>query len=99
MAAKEPPDPVELRSICERSSIERIGYPSPAHQAASLVRSLWDWAISGFTVATDEEQAARRAICHECPEWVVADRRCRLCGCYTDAKLRLRTERCPIGRW
>ena len=103
-AAKEPPDPVEIRHICDAS--RRHGrtdadYPPAADQAANLARSLWDWATSGLRMASDAEVDRRREICAACPEWDVAARRCRKCGCYTEAKIRMRTEHCPLDppRW
>lgn len=76
-------------------------YPTPVVQANNLARSLWAWAVDGFRVASDEEQARRRSICATCAEWVPADRRCRICGCHTDAKIALRTAQCPLPepRW
>jgi hypothetical protein len=74
-------------------------YPPLAAQAAGLAGSLWEWAVSGFAVAGDEEQGRRLSICAACPHWDAAARRCRLCGCATDYKVRMRTEHCPVGKW
>lgn len=71
--------------------------PSAAQQAANLAGSLWDWAISGFSMAGEDEVARRLAICATCPQW--DDGRCKLCGCYLAAKVRLKTEHCPISKW
>jgi len=72
-------------------------YPSPAQQATNLAHSLWDWATSGFSLAGDEEVARRRAICLDCEQW--DDGRCRICGCFLAAKIRMKTEHCPIAKW
>lgn len=71
--------------------------PSASRQAASLARALWDWACSGFAIATDEEQARRKGICRACPEFIGG--RCRICGCRLSAKIPMRTEHCPKGFW
>jgi hypothetical protein len=92
-----PPHVDSIRDLAEQ--LHAREYPSPARQAASLAASLWEWATSGFRTAGDAEQARRRAICEGCPRWAAAARRCTLCGCYTEAKIRLKTERCPEGRW
>jgi hypothetical protein len=58
---------------------------------------------SGFTTTPPKALATREATCRACPEWdaaaLNATGRCRKCGCSTWAKLRMATERCPIGKW
>src|SRR6185312_12076737 len=107
-AAQDPADPNRLRHICNRSAMpERLEppaaappqYPPLAQQAVNLARSLWDWATSGLKMATDAEVSRRLAICEGCPQYDREPARCRLCGCYTQAKIRLRTERCPEEKW
>jgi len=53
----------------------------------------------GPTLASGEVVAARLATCGTCPEWMAKDRRCRVCGCATDWKIRLAQETCPQGKW
>lgn len=61
------------------------------------------FAVSGFTATPPEILAAREATCRACHEWdaaaLNATGRCRKCGCSTWAKLRMATERCPLGKW
>jgi hypothetical protein len=61
------------------------------------------FARAGFVTTPPESLAAREATCRACPEWdataLNATGRCRKCGCSTWAKLRMATERCPIGKW
>jgi hypothetical protein len=95
--AADDPDPVHVAHIRARSAPR--AYPGLAEQAASLAGSLWDWATSGFAMASEEEQARRLAICAACPQRNAEDRRCWRCGCYTDAKVKLRTEHCPEAKW
>ena len=58
---------------------------------------------SGFTTTPPEILAEREATCRACPEWDAEalnnTGRCRKCGCSTWAKLRMATERCPVGKW
>jgi len=58
---------------------------------------------SGFKSTPPEALAAREDTCRACPEWDAAalnnTGRCRKCGCSTWAKLRMATERCPLGKW
>lgn len=91
-AAEAPPDPVKIAHIRARSA--PASYPPLATQAANLAGSLWAWAVSGFTMASEDEQARRLAICHACPQWDGG--RCRICGCALSAKVSLKTAHCPL---
>ena len=72
-------------------------------QAANLGKALVNWTASGFSPTPPDILAAREATYRACPEWDAAalngTGRCRKCGCSTWAKLRMATERCPIGKW
>ena len=61
------------------------------------------FARSGFSATPPEILAQREAICRACPEWdakaINGTGRCKKCGCSTWAKLRMATERCPLGKW
>jgi hypothetical protein len=58
---------------------------------------------SGFATTPPAILAARESTCRACPEWdataLNGTGRCRKCGCSTWAKLRMATERCPLGKW
>jgi hypothetical protein len=62
-----------------------------------------NFARSGFYATPPQILATRVATCRACPEWDAAafkgTGRCRKCGCSTWAKLRMATERCPMGKW
>lgn len=77
--------------------------PSLPQQTASLGKSLVNWTASGFSPTPPEALAARESTCRACPEWDATalnnTGRCRICKCSTWAKLRMATERCPIGKW
>ena len=61
------------------------------------------YTASGFATTPPEILSAREAACRACAEWdaaaLNATGRCRKCGCSTWAKLRMATERCPLGKW
>jgi len=61
------------------------------------------FARAGFATTPPEALATREATCRACPEWdaqaLNGTGRCRKCGCSTWAKLRMATERCPLGKW
>jgi hypothetical protein len=72
-------------------------------KAAKFGDALVRFARSGFAPTPPDILAAREATCRACPEWdaqaLNATGRCRKCGCSTWAKLRMATERCPLGNW
>lgn len=61
------------------------------------------FARSGFATTPPEALVTREAACRACDQWdaaaLNATGRCRKCGCSTWAKLRMATERCPLGKW
>ena len=77
--------------------------PSAAEMATSLVRSAGNFARSGFALADAETLASRQSVCRSCEQWDAAGMagtgRCRFCGCSTQAKLRMASEKCPLGKW
>jgi hypothetical protein len=60
-------------------------------------------AKSGFKLVTDEQYDERTNICKSCEFWNPKafnnTGQCVKCGCSTKAKLKLATEKCPIGKW
>lgn len=51
----------------------------------------------GLGRADAEAVASRQAVCQACPENDLG--RCRACGCYLWAKVRLKRESCPKRKW
>jgi hypothetical protein len=80
-----------------------VAEQSISEMAASASKSLKSWAGSGFPKSTDEVVKSRLSICKECEFWdgkaLGGTGRCKECGCSTWAKLRMATERCPLGKW
>lgn len=76
--------------------------PIPS-QIASAISAAHRFTRAGFATTPPEALATREATCRACPEWDAAalnnTGRCRKCGCSTWAKLRMATERCPLGKW
>jgi len=49
--------------------------------------------------AEPDEVERRRGACAGCEFWIADRRRCSKCGCYTNKKILLATEKCPAGNW
>jgi len=80
-----------------------VEYPSTSEMAASFAKSIGSFVKSGFTTADSETLNFRLEICKSCELWdesgFAKTGRCKKCGCSTQAKLRMATEKCPIGKW
>jgi hypothetical protein len=83
-----------VKRFGEREGIERI---------FQFKNSAFNFLRHGAPTTPPEALATREATCKACPEWDATalnnTGRCRKCGCSTWAKLRMATERCPIGKW
>jgi hypothetical protein len=95
-------DGVEAR---EFSNVELMG-----GMAGALLR----WGRSGFRGLDEATASARLEICRSCPHLVEAPDRffykvklakksdqrvCGKCGCVATRKVKVATERCPVGLW
>ena len=99
-----------ILSEISRELIELLGAEEAGHRIARRAEMLarfgsaaHRFARGGFATTPPEALAQREAICRACPEWdaqaLNGTGRCRKCGCSTWAKLRMATEKCPLGKW
>lgn len=92
----------EDASIKEQKN--KITYVPPTlEMIKNLSYSTFNW-ITAKTPVTDEDELKKRIdICQGCEFWngkgFRGTGRCMKCGCSTWAKLRMATEKCPIGKW
>ena len=77
--------------------------PNTLAMTKSLAKSTAQWAINGFKRTDEDTLKSRTEVCHSCEFWNAQafnnTGRCMKCGCSTWAKLRMATEKCPIGKW
>jgi hypothetical protein len=77
--------------------------PTNLQMMGSAIKAAADWTKSGFPIPDPETFNARLETCKGCEFWdesgFAKTGRCRKCGCSTQAKLRMATEKCPIGKW
>jgi len=72
---------------------------SLAQKAVNFAGSMASVAADGFRRISDEEAAARLAICYDCPEYLPGSHSCNKCGCPLSFKPTLRAVVCPLGKW
>jgi hypothetical protein len=65
--------------------------------AVSAAKAMAKFLGSGFKVVPDEVYRKRLQTCAVCEHHTGV--RCRLCGCFTNAKAWLPHEDCPIRKW
>ena len=73
--------------------------PSFWNTVSNFSRAMYDWSKKGFEVSSKEESERRLNICKSCP--LYENLRCKHadCGCFVNAKARVATESCPVGKW
>ena len=71
-------------------------YPPLAQQAANALIAAGRFVKSGLKTVDDAEYERRLAICKACDQYDAEKKRCRICGCKTQIKLRMASEHCPI---
>jgi hypothetical protein len=62
-----------------------------------LGNALAEWVSKGMAITPPEELTKRQEMCATCEHFTGS--KCKLCGCFTQAKQRMATEKCPIGKW
>ncbi|MGO8753108.1 MAG: hypothetical protein ACLQNE_44765 [Thermoguttaceae bacterium] len=65
--------------------------------AVSAAKGLSRFIASGLKTVDPQTLAIRREQCSRCAQYTGL--RCRVCGCYTNLKLRLPYEQCPLHLW
>jgi hypothetical protein len=82
---------------------EDTQYPSIKTMAKTAASSTANWIKSGAKIVDEETLNKRKEVCRTCEFWnseaLGGTGRCKKCGCSTWAKLRMATEKCPIGKW
>ena len=76
--------------------------PTTFQMVQKFAKATYNWAKSGFKLADEPELGRRKSICNKCNFWYPTARmglgKCLKCGC-SSAKLKLASEKCPIGKW
>jgi hypothetical protein len=77
--------------------------PTLTAMAQSAASAAINWTRGKFKLTDPNILSMRYRACRSCEFWdakaIGATGRCMKCGCSTWAKLRMATEKCPIGKW
>jgi hypothetical protein len=77
-------------------------FPSLDKQLLSLASEIKNTVVKKITenadVFSNQTEADRRIkICNDCEHFT--NNRCKICGCFMAAKVKLNTAKCPIKKW
>lgn len=59
----------------------------------------WDMFNPNVEKISEEEANVRLAICEECPELIKITKQCKQCGCFMNAKTKIKNATCPLNKW
>lgn len=71
--------------------------PPATTMAGNLGKALVGFVSDGGQLATAEELERRLLVCSTCEHR--RNTRCAVCGCFLDAKAKMRAQECPLGYW
>jgi hypothetical protein len=97
--------PNQFKDILNKEQSIQTNDPTPntLTMTKSLANSTTKWIVSGFKRTDEETLKNRTEVCQSCEFWNAQafnnTGRCMKCGCSTWVKLRMATEKCPIGKW
>jgi hypothetical protein len=73
--------------------------PSTTQMAKNLAKATKDHVKSGLKTVGEDEIKQRLEICGDCEHYIPHSARCKLCGCFTKFKAKLKSGGCPINKW
>jgi hypothetical protein len=59
----------------------------------------WDFLNSNTEYVDDNLYTERMNICRSCEHLVKLTTQCKKCGCFMQAKTKLKNAACPLGKW
>lgn len=57
------------------------------------------WHLITQDPVDEDTEEKRYNICLLCPELIKSTKQCKKCGCFMKAKTKIKSSRCPIGKW
>ena len=86
-----------------KAASQTLKQPSVGGQIKSASSAVSKFVKSGLSITPQDELDKRLSLCQTCEWWdseaLGKTGRCKKCGCSTWAKLRMATEKCPLGKW
>ena len=73
--------------------------PSTTQMVKNLAKATKDHVRGGLKTVGEDEIKQRLEICGDCEHYIPHSARCKLCGCFTKFKAKLKSGGCPINKW
>jgi hypothetical protein len=94
---------IKASPLADRQPSEPLRPPPLMTMAHNFAKAANKWINGNFVKTDDVTLKMRLEACSGCEFWnpqgFNGTGRCMKCGCSTWAKLRMATEKCPIGKW
>jgi hypothetical protein len=55
--------------------------------------------INAVELVDAAEAESRLVVCLDCPHLIALTKQCKKCGCFMEAKTKLKSASCPIEKW
>jgi len=59
----------------------------------------WDMINPNVEHVSEDDAKMRLEICKACPFLIKSTTQCKKCGCFMQAKTKLKHAECPVGKW
>lgn len=75
--------------------------PTPLARVGNFLTAVVNTARDGFRATEWNDATKRSLVCFNCELLRRSDWVCQhpACGCFIELKVRVRSERCPLGKW
>ena len=91
------PNDRAVRTVTMPMSGQTASGPGILRMAVTAAISIAQFAGSGFKTVNSNTLGNRLRTCGSCEHHTGL--RCKVCGCFTQVKARIKHEDCPIGKW
>lgn len=58
-----------------------------------------DFTSQNGVLVSEEKRQQRENICQECSQYNSESKRCYLCGCFMEHKIKFKSAECPASKW
>ena len=70
-----------------------------AQKLKLFAKTMWAWARSGFKMSDEQTAQARLEQCKACPQLILPQQQCSMCGCMMEKKVTIKGASCPLKKW
>ena len=65
-----------------------------------FVKEVGQDAVKGNSILVSEEKKnSRIEICNQCSQFNKSSKKCYVCGCFMEHKVKFQSAKCPVSKW